>query len=285
MARRVRLDREVQRRGLAGSADEAVALIEQGHILVDGTIAQKPNRQVDPAQAIERRGPAPRFVSRAGQKLDDALHRFGIDPAGWRCLDVGSSTGGFTDALLQRGAAAVVAVDVGRHQLHERLRVDPRVVLWEQRDIRSVTLEDLDEPVDLCVGDVSFISLTKILPTAIALTKPGAELVLLIKPQFETSHETASKSRGIITDPLIWEQSISTVMDAARQAGAPMIDIVVSSVRGTSGNTEFVARFRRPARQTSAEPLTTVRGEDDHRGEESMTARIRAAIDQAQRRS
>ncbi len=212
-------------------------------MLVDGAPADKPARQVDPAQDVKLLGPPPPFVSRAGAKLAGALDRFGIDPTGLRCLDAGSSTGGFTDCLLQRGAAAVVAVDVGTHQLHERLRRDARVDLREQTDIRSIDERQLGGRVDLTVGDLSFISLIKVLPGLIAVTAPGSSLLLLIKPQFEAGRIEVSRGKGIITDPAIWLRVLGEVAQAADRAGAPMVDLVTSSITGTNGNVEFVGRF------------------------------------------
>ncbi len=241
MARR-RLDLELVRRGLAPSREAARRLIDERGVLVGGAIAMKAARQVDGAEAIELIAPPPPFVSRAGGKLASALDRFGIDPAGARCLDAGSSTGGFTDCLLQRGAASVVAVDVGTHQLHEKLRRDPRVTVREQTDIRKVTDEP---PFDLTVTDVSFISLTKVMAALVALTAEGADLAVLVKPQFEAGREEASRGRGVIADPAIWRRVLDEVSESASGRGAAMLDVMVSSVPGTNGNIEFVMHLRR----------------------------------------
>ncbi len=243
MATRRRLDAELLRRGLVPSREHAADLIGEGRVLVDGAIADKPGRQVLPGQDVKLADPRPRFVSRAGGKILGALEHFGIDPSGLRCLDAGSSTGGFTDCLLQFGATQVVAVDVGTHQLHERLRADDRVDVREQTDIRSLTAASIGGPVDLVVGDLSFISLRKVFPALISCAQPGASMLLLVKPQFEADRREASRGRGIITDPAIWRRVIEEVAHSGFDAGAPMLDIVQSQVTGSTGNIEFVARF------------------------------------------
>lgn len=243
-ATRRRLDVELVRRGLVDSREQARQRIEASQVLVDGALADKAARQVHPGQDVKLLGPPPPYVSRAGAKLAGALDAFGIDVQGLRCLDAGASTGGFTDCLLQRGARCVIAVDVGTNQLHERLRADDRVVVHEQTDIRSLTPEQLGGPTELTVGDLSFISLTKVLESLVRLTRPGAEMLLLIKPQFEAGRDEASRGRGIITDPAIWQRVIAEVAEAGRELGAVMEDCVPSSITGAGGNVEFVARFR-----------------------------------------
>ncbi len=243
MAARRRLDAEMLRRGLVPSREQAAKLINDGKVLVDGAIADKPARQVSPSQDVKLAGPRPRFVSRAGGKLMGALDHFGIDPRGLRCLDAGSSTGGFTDCLLQRGAQLVYAVDVGTHQLHERLRADERVDVREQTDVRSLTPDLLGGQVDLVVGDLSFISLGKVLPGLTAMARPGSSMLLLIKPQFEAGRQEASRGKGIITDPSIWRRVLHEVAHSGDTAGAAMCDLVQSQVTGTNGNIEFVGRF------------------------------------------
>lgn len=213
-------------------------------MLVDGAFADKAARMVAPAQNIEIRGDGPRFVSRAGAKLAGALEKFGIDPTGAACLDVGSSTGGFTDCLLQAGATSVVAVDVGTNQLHERIRADDRVVVREQTDVRTLAPDQFDRPLDLIVGDLSFISLRLVLPTLAQLCAPTTGLILLVKPQFEAGRVEAARSRGVITDPAIWRRVIEEVAEAARSVGLELVDLGLSPVRGTSGNVEFLALMR-----------------------------------------
>ncbi len=214
-------------------------------MLVDGAFADKPARMVDTAQGVSLAGPPPRFVGRGGLKLDGALDVFGLDPTGLRCLDAGSSTGGFTDCLLQRGASSVVAVDVGTNQLHERLRADPRVDVREQTDVRSLDPTSLGGPVDLVVGDLSFISLRLVLPAIVPLVVDGGSLLLLVKPQFEAGRREASKGRGVIADPTIWRRVLLDTIGWADEAGAGVVGLVPSPITGATGNVEFVAWLRR----------------------------------------
>jgi len=243
MARR-RLDAELVRRGLVPSRDAAKREIEAGRVVVGGAPATKPARLVLPGDDVRVLGPPPKFVSRAGQKLEAGLDQFGIDPAGLTVLDAGSSTGGFTDCLLQRDALRVIAVDVGTHQLHERIRADGRVDVREQTDVRSIDNEAIGGPVDLVVGDLSFISLKLVLPTLVEVSRPGGPMVLLIKPQFEAGREEAAKGRGVITDPEIHQRVIGEVREAALSHGAIMLDVMTSPVTGNAGNVEFVGYFR-----------------------------------------
>lgn len=242
MARR-RLDAELVRRGLSPSRDAAKREIEAGRVVVGGAPATKPARLVLPGDDVQVLGPPPKYVSRAGQKLEGALDRFPVDPAGMTALDAGSSTGGFTDCLLQRGAHRVIAVDVGTHQLHERIRADDRVEVHEKTDVRSVTTDLTAGPVDLVVGDLSFISLKLVLPALIRVCRAGGPMLLLIKPQFEAGKAEASKGRGIITDPKIHERVIEEVRVAALSHGAVMVDVMTSPITGNAGNVEFVGYF------------------------------------------
>lgn len=227
------------------SREAARREIEAGQVLVDGAFADKPARMVDASQSVVLAGPAPRFVSRGGRKLERALDDFAIDPDGWRCLDAGSSTGGFTDCLLQRGARSVVAVDVGTNQLHEKLRDDPRVEVREQTDIRSLAAGEIDADFDLVVGDLSFISLRLVLPTLCALVADGRSLLLLVKPQFEAGRQEVSRGRGVIADPEIWQRVLLDVSGWAEEAGAGLAGLVPSPITGASGNVEFVVWLRR----------------------------------------
>ncbi len=183
-------------------------------------------------------------MSRGGDKLAGALERFDIAVEGARCLDAGASTGGFTDALLQAGAAHVLAVDVGRHQLHERLRGDPRVDSREQTDIRSLQPGECG-PVDLAVVDLSFISLRSVLDPVVALLRPAGDLVVLVKPQFEAGRVEASRGRGIIRDPEIWQRVLGDVLVALDASRAAIMDAMVSPLRGTGGNVEFLVHARK----------------------------------------
>jgi len=232
--------------------------VDAGLVTVDGAPALKAARLVAPHEAVlllER----PRFVSRGGDKLDGALDRFGIDPTGVRALDVGASTGGFTDCLLQRGAAEVVAVDVGHDQLHERLRADPRVDSRERHNVRQLHAGDLGEPFALVVADLSFISLHTVLDNLLALAAPGADLVLLVKPQFEAGRQEASRGRGVIREPAVWRRVLDDVLDALNERGAAIMDAMVSPITGTGGNVEFLVHARTaPARAPGPVDLGTV---------------------------
>jgi 23S rRNA (cytidine1920-2'-O)/16S rRNA (cytidine1409-2'-O)-methyltransferase len=242
---RKRLDAELVRRGLASSRNQAAELIDAGAVLVSGTIALRPARLVDPAEPIVISGPPPRFVSRGGEKLDAALDQFAVDVRGVVALDAGASTGGFTDCLLQRGAAAVVAVDVGRGQLHERLRSDRRVRSLEQVNIRTATLADLGgQPFRVVVADLSFISLRLVAGPLVGCTAPGGDLIVLVKPQFEAGRREVSRGRGVIRDPGIWGLALREVISALDGAGAAMMGVMVSPLRGADGNVEFLVHLR-----------------------------------------
>jgi 23S rRNA (cytidine1920-2'-O)/16S rRNA (cytidine1409-2'-O)-methyltransferase len=227
---------------LAGSRPQAVTMIEQGLVLVSGSVADKPARLVAPGEPLELRGPPPRYVSRGGEKLHAALVRFGIDVRGARALDAGSSTGGFTDCLLQAGAASVIAVDVGRGQLHERLRADPRVEGRERLDIRDVTLATVGgAPVDVVVADLSFISVGRVVPVLVGeVAAPGAPVVVLAKPQFEAGRAEASRWRGVIRDPEVHRRTLGEVAGALAGAGAAIMGVMPSPITGQAGNVEFL---------------------------------------------
>ncbi len=241
MAARRRLDAELVRRELAASRDGAKRLIEEGRVRVGGAPATKASRQVDPGEDVQVAGDPPQFVSRAGEKLAGAIQRFAVDPTGRHCIDIGSSTGGFTDCLLQNGAASVVAIDVGTHQLHERLRSDERVQVREQTDIRSVKLRQFPNGLTLAVGDVSFISLKLVLPSVAELGVQ--EAVLLIKPQFEAGRQEVSRGNGVISDPAIWRRVLREVLEAAAENGLGCRGLMVSPITGRAGNVEFVAHL------------------------------------------
>jgi 23S rRNA (cytidine1920-2'-O)/16S rRNA (cytidine1409-2'-O)-methyltransferase len=237
---RRRLDAELVRRRLTASRTEAQGLIEQHRVLVNGSVADKAARQVAPGDALVIEGPPARFVGRGGEKLDRALDDFGLDVSGMRALDVGASTGGFTDCLLQRGAAHVVALDVGHGQLHERLRADGRVTNLERQNVRHTGPEQIGGPVDIVVGDLSFISLSLVIPTLTELCKPGSPMVLLVKPQFEAGRQEVDRGRGIITDPTIHERVRSEVTDALVAAGCEVVGWTDSPITGADGNREFL---------------------------------------------
>ena len=224
-------------RGLAESREKAQALIMAGEVLVSGQKVAKPGHAVDNDAVIEVMARPP-YVSRGGLKLAEALRHFAIDPTGKVCLDIGSSTGGFTDALLQAGAARVHAVDVGAGQLAWSLRTDPRVVLHEGINARGLTFQEIGEPADLITCDVSFISVTLILPAAVPLLRPGGQMVILIKPQFEAGKGQVGKG-GIVRDPAIHQAVCDRVSQAVRQFGFET-DIIESPILGAEGNKEFL---------------------------------------------
>jgi 23S rRNA (cytidine1920-2'-O)/16S rRNA (cytidine1409-2'-O)-methyltransferase len=224
-----RLDVLLVERGLAETRTQAQALVMAG--LVRGY--DKPGTQVDEAVDLEVEAPA-RYVSRGGEKLAHALDLLGIDPSGRECLDVGASTGGFTDVLLQRGAARVIALDVGYGQLHERLRVDPRVVVLERTNARE--LVELPSTPDLIVCDVSFISVRTALPPALALARPGWEAVVLVKPQFEAGR--AEVKRGVVRDRQVRRRVVREIAEAALAWGGETVGAVDSGLPGPKGNRE-----------------------------------------------
>lgn len=246
MGTRRRLDSELVRRGLSPSRERAQADIAAGRVTVGGAPATKASRLVDAGEAVIVHGPPPRFVSRAGAKLDGAIAQFGLAPlfVGARVLDAGASTGGFTDCALQHGAAEVIAVDVGHHQLHERLRSDPRVQSFERTNLRTVDPAVLGAPVDIVVGDLSFISLTLVLATLEAASLPGAVFVLLVKPQFEAGRTEVSKGKGIIDDPRIWHRVLTEISAALGDRNAAIMGVMVSPITGSDGNVEFIVLGR-----------------------------------------
>ncbi len=221
---------------------------------VGGAPTTKAGRLVASDEPIVVLAPRPRFVSRGGEKLDAALERFGIQVEGRRALDAGASTGGFTDCLLQRGAVAVTGVDVGYGQLHERLRSDPRVTSLERTNIRHVTPADVGGPFPLVVADLSFISLRTVLPALVGLVDPGADLVLLVKPQFEAGRAEAARGKGVVTDPQVWRRVLGEVRAAISTQPAAMMDAMVSPLQGADGNVEFLVHARAGAEPSGAGP-------------------------------
>lgn len=246
MVRR-RLDSELVRRGLVESRTRAQQVIAERRVTVGGALAEKAARLVGPGEPVEVASGASRFVSRGGHKLAAALDRFALDCSGLRIVDAGSSTGGFTDCVLGRGAATVVAIDVGRNQLHESLRADPRVEVHEQTNIRHVHPGDVGGVADLVVADLSFISLRTVAEALVGLVRCGGDLVVLVKPQFEAGKVEADKGRGIIRDPAIWRRTLSEVSDALINRTAAIIGAMASPIAGGDGNVEFLLHARRPA--------------------------------------
>lgn len=238
---KTRLDRLLVERGLADSREKAQALIMAGEVLVNGNKAAKPGQPVAADAALEVLARPP-YVSRGGVKLQAALDRFAISVAGRVCLDVGSSTGGFTDCLLQHGAVRVHAVDVGAGQLDWKLRNDPRVAVHEGINARELRPEQIGEPVDLATCDVSFISVTMILPALVPILRPDGEMVILVKPQFEVGKGQVGKG-GIVRDPALHQAACGRVESAVRGHGFTTA-ILESPILGTEGNKEFLLYAR-----------------------------------------
>jgi 23S rRNA (cytidine1920-2'-O)/16S rRNA (cytidine1409-2'-O)-methyltransferase len=238
-----RLDRLLVSHGLATSREVAIRTILAGGVLVDGTRVDKPARLVAHDAHIEIERPA-QFVSRSGEKLAAAIDAFFIDPSGMTCLDVGSSTGGFTDCLLQRGAKRVYAIDVGYGLIDWKLRQDPRVVLLERTNIRYIERSLIYEPIDLAVIDVSFISLTLVLPVVVDFLRPGARLITLVKPQFEVGKGQVG-SGGIVRDEVQRQTVTKKVIDCAVRLGLRETGVLNSPVAGRKGNREILVNFRR----------------------------------------
>jgi len=213
-------------------------------VTVGGAIADKPARLVAPADAIEVRGPARSFVSRGGDKLAAALDRFDVDVDDRRVLDAGASTGGFTDCVLQRGARRVVAVDVGYGQLHEKLRADERVDVRDRTNVRGIDAEAIGGAVDLVVADLSFISLRTVAPALLGCARPGADLILLVKPQFEAGRAEASSGRGVIKDPEVQARVLEEICADLRERGANIMGTMESPITGADGNREFLVHAR-----------------------------------------
>ncbi len=236
---RERLDEALVSRGLAESRSQARALVMAGQVRVGGRVVDKPGMPV-PVGAIEVISGG-RFVSRGGDKLQGALDKFPIAPSGLVCADFGASTGGFTDCLLQAGATRVYAVDVGRGQLHWKIRQDPRVVVIERQNARY--LESLPEPIALVVADLSFISLALILPTMRRLLDPDGQALTLVKPQFEAGREAVGKG-GVVRDPTTHRAVLHHFIEDARREGFAVLGLIASPLRGPAGNVEFLAHLR-----------------------------------------
>ena len=240
---RTRLDLELVRRGLVPTRQAAHEVIEAGRVVVAGRPAMKVETLVAASEPVAVEGAKAAFASRGGDKISAALDRFDLDLSGRRCLDAGSSTGGFTDVLLQRGAENVIAVDVGYGQLAWKLRTDDRVTVMERTNIRDVRPEDLLYQPDLLSADLSFISLASIVPGLVALAADGADLILLVKPQFESARSEVSEG-GVVRDPSVWRSSVTSVAESSRQAGAEPLAVMASPVPGPAGNIEFFLHAR-----------------------------------------
>lgn len=273
-APRRRLDSDLVRRGLVPNRQAAQEAIARGSVLVSGSVAERPSRMVGPSEPVQLVGPARRFVSRGGEKLEAALDRFGIDVRERAALDAGASTGGFTDCLLKRGASMVLAVDVGHGQLDASLRHDSRVTVLERTNVRQLTPDALwraagrsPVPLDVVTADLSFISLRTVAAPLVSLASDGADLVLLVKPQFEAGRREVSRGRGVIRDAAVWLDTLEGVASSLVAAGAAIMDAMRSPITGASGNVEFlvhaVARPPSPASLAIPELLrAAVLGED-----------------------
>ena len=243
---RERIDKLLVDRGLAQSRTKAQAMIMAGVVLVDEQRVDKPSHQFNTNSSIRLKGgddPTSRYVGRGGLKLEAALREFQLDVTGCTCLDVGASTGGFTDCLLQHGAKRVVAIDVGHNQIEWRLRNDPRVEVREGVNARYLQPLDFPERFDLAVVDVSFISATKVLPAIMPLLVDGGAIITLIKPQFEVGRGEVG-SGGIVRDPEKRSRVVEEVNDAAKSLGVKVISVIQSPIQGAEGNIEFLALYK-----------------------------------------
>jgi 23S rRNA (cytidine1920-2'-O)/16S rRNA (cytidine1409-2'-O)-methyltransferase len=244
--KRERIDKLLVERGLADSRTKAQAMVMAGVVLVDEQRVEKPSHQFEPNSSIRIKGsddPTARYVGRGGLKLEAALREFQIDVAGLNCLDVGASTGGFTDCLLQHGARAVVAIDVGHNQIDWRLRNDPRVEVREGVNARYLQREDFAQQFDLAVMDVSFISATKVLPAIVALVVPGGSIITLIKPQFEVGRGEVGGG-GIVRDAAKRSRVVEEVNNFAKTLGLKVMKVIESPITGADGNLEYLAFYK-----------------------------------------
>ena len=239
-----RLDVLLVKRGLAASREKAKAVIMAGSVFVDNQKEDKAGTMFPDTVQIEVRGNTLKYVSRGGLKLEKAMTHFGLSLDGCVCMDVGSSTGGFTDCMLQNGAVKVYAIDVGHGQLDWKLRNDPRVVCMEKTNIRYVTPEDLEEKADFSSIDVSFISLTKVLPPVYELLKDQGQVVCLIKPQFEAGREKVGK-KGVVRDPAVHREVIEKVTAFASETGFALLNLEYSPIKGPEGNIEYLLHLQK----------------------------------------
>ncbi|MCW5949985.1 MAG: TlyA family RNA methyltransferase [Pyrinomonadaceae bacterium] len=244
--KKVRIDQCLVERGLAPSRAKAQAMVMAGVVIVNDRRVERSSEAVHPDDQIRVKGEsaASRYVGRGGLKLEAALDAWKIDPDGWNCIDIGSSTGGFTDCLLQRGALKVTAVDSGTNQLDWRLRKDPRVKVMERTNARTLSPQDVDGPFDLAVMDVSFISVTKIIPNLMSLLKKNGKLIVLIKPQFEVGKGEVGKG-GIVREPEKHARVVKEVTEFAVSLGLSAEGMIESPIMGAEGNREFLALYER----------------------------------------
>ncbi len=260
---RERLDRVLVNRGLVASREDAVRLILAGLVRVDGAVVDKAAKLTLPDASVEVTGPGSPYVGRGGEKLAGALDQFQVDPKGMTCFDVGCSTGGFTDCLLQRGASRVYAVDVGYGQFEWRLRQDPRVVLMERTNIRHPPPHAIPEPIDLIVIDVSFISLTLVLPCVVSYLTASGSIITLIKPQFEVGKGLVGRG-GIVRDDRLREGAAEKVIACASSLGLELAGRMESHIEGRKGNREILAWFRHKASSEQDMRRRDVTGADEN---------------------
>ena len=245
---KVRIDQLLVARGLAPSRARAQAVVLAGEVFVSGARIDKAGALVDADAPVDVRMPDHPYVSRGGVKLAGALDAFALDVTGMRCVDLGASTGGFTDCLLQRGAARVVAVDVGYGQLAHKLRTDPRVTVMERTNARALDAGDVGGPSDLVVVDASFIGLSKLLPAVVRCTRAGGHLVALVKPQFEVGREQASRGKGVVRDESVRSDAIDGAVHAVVEAGFDVLARCDSVLPGPKGNREAFVHARLPCK-------------------------------------
>lgn len=240
-----RLDALLVEKGFFETREKAKASVMAGLVLVNGQQAGKPGDMVQQEAILQVKGNAIPYVSRGGLKLEKAIHTFQINPTGWVCLDIGASTGGFTDCMLQNGAVKVYAVDVGYGQLAWSLRTNPSVVVLERTNFRYVTAQQIPEPIDFATADVAFISLRLILPAAKPLMRKGGQLVCLIKPQFEAGRDKVGK-KGVVRDPVIHREVIHEIIRFAEKQGFLVLGLTFSPIRGPEGNIEYLLWLQVP---------------------------------------
>ena len=264
MTEKTRLDAALVERGLCTGRDRAKGIIMAGQVYVNNQKADKPGMTISPEDQIEVRGDQLAYVSRGGLKLEKAMKCFPLTPNGKVCMDIGASTGGFTDCMLQNGAVKVYAVDVGYGQLAWSLRTDARVVNMERTNIRYVTPEDLAEPIEFFSVDVSFISLHHIFPVAQRITTPDAMGVCLVKPQFEAGREKVGK-KGVVRDQKVHVEVVEMIVDFARQIGFKTLDLSYSPIKGPEGNIEYLLYITKDQTKENKEFDIKAMVEESHR--------------------
>lgn len=248
-----RLDVILTQRGLAESREKAKAIIMSGNVFVKGVREDKAGATFDEDEPdITVKENPLKYVSRGGLKLEKAIDSFGVDPAGKICMDIGASTGGFTDCMLQNGAVKVYSIDVGHGQLAWKLRCDERVVCMEKTNFRYVTKEQVEDEIELASADVSFISLDKILPAAYPLLSDGAQMVCLIKPQFEAGRQQVGK-KGVVREPSVHEEVIARIVDVAEENHMAPVDLTYSPIRGPEGNIEYLILLEKDGQSMAQE--------------------------------